>query len=59
MSGSEDSLQATFADIEALAKKFRFRDCQHQHEPDCAVQQALTEGKLDTSGLLSYQKLQK
>ncbi|WP_427159145.1 ribosome small subunit-dependent GTPase A [Aliinostoc sp. HNIBRCY26] len=59
MWGSEESLQGTFADIEALAKKCRFRDCQHQHEPGCAVQQALIAGKLDTSRLLSYQKLQK
>ncbi|BCL33855.1 ribosome small subunit-dependent GTPase A [Nostoc sp. MS1] len=56
---SEASLQGTFADIDALAQECRFRDCQHLHEPDCAVQQAVVSGKLDYSRLLSYQKLQK
>ena len=56
---SEDSLQSTFEDIETLAKECRFRDCQHEQEPGCAVQQALQDGRLDYSRFLSYQKLQK
>ena len=56
---SEDSLQSTFEDIETLAEECRFRDCQHEQEPGCAVQQALQDGKLDSSRFLSYQKLQK
>ncbi len=56
---SEDSLQSTFEDIETLAEECRFRDCQHEQEPGCAVQQALQDGKLDYSRFLSYQKLQK
>jgi ribosome biogenesis GTPase len=55
----DEGLQETFADIETLAQKCRFRNCQHDNEPDCAVQQALAEGKLDYSRFLSYQKLQK
>ncbi|BAZ48689.1 hypothetical protein NIES4103_12980 [Nostoc sp. NIES-4103] len=55
----DDGLQETFADIETLIQKCRFRNCQHNHEPGCAVQQALAEGKLDYSRFLSYQKLQK
>lgn len=53
----EDSLQETFADIEALASQCRFRDCQHEHEPGCAVQAAIDQGTLDHSRLLNYQKL--
>ncbi|MBD2196335.1 MULTISPECIES: ribosome small subunit-dependent GTPase A [Calothrix] len=55
----DESLQETFADIETLAQNCRFRDCQHQQEPGCAVQQALSEQLLDYSRFLSYQKLQK
>ncbi|MCC5638362.1 ribosome small subunit-dependent GTPase A [Nostoc sp. CHAB 5844] len=55
----DESLQETFADIEALAAECRFRNCQHNCEPGCAVQQALLEGELDDSRFLSYQKLQK
>lgn len=40
--GGDDSLQETFADIETLAQNCRFRDCQHQYEPGCALQQALS-----------------
>lgn len=53
----EDSLQETFADVEALAQQCRFRDCQHQQEPGCAVQEAIVQGNLDASRLFSYQKL--
>jgi ribosome biogenesis GTPase len=56
---ANESLQETFADIEALAQQCRFRDCQHSQEPGCAVQQSLSEGRLDYSRFLNYQKLQK
>jgi ribosome biogenesis GTPase len=55
----DDSLQDTFADINAIASQCRFRDCQHEDEPGCAVQQALKDGTLDYQRFLSYQKLQK
>ncbi|UBF26740.1 ribosome small subunit-dependent GTPase A [Kovacikia minuta CCNUW1] len=57
-SGAE-SLQETFADIEALAGACRFRNCQHANEPGCAIRQALEEGTLDDSRFLNYQKLQR
>ncbi|MCG8364907.1 MAG: ribosome small subunit-dependent GTPase A [Pseudanabaenales cyanobacterium] len=56
---SEESLQETFSDIETLANQCRFRDCQHRHEPDCAVQAALSAGILDGQRFRSYQKLQR
>ncbi|MEA5626811.1 ribosome small subunit-dependent GTPase A [Nostoc sp. UHCC 0251] len=55
----DESLQGTFADIETLAAECRFRNCQHNNEPGCAVQEALLKGELDYSRFLSYQKLQK
>lgn len=55
--GSE-GLQETFTDIDTLAKLCRFRDCQHDQEPGCAVQQAILEGTLDAQRFRNYQKLQ-
>ncbi|MEM7726171.1 MAG: ribosome small subunit-dependent GTPase A [Cyanobacteria bacterium P01_A01_bin.45] len=56
---NEKSLQSTFEDIEALAQECHFRNCKHQQEPGCAVQEALQLGQLDYSRFHNYQKLQK
>ncbi|BDA73104.1 hypothetical protein RIVM261_013650 [Rivularia sp. IAM M-261] len=55
----DEGLQSTFADIEIIAQQCRFRNCQHAHEPGCAVQEALQSGKLEAPRFLSYQKLQR
>jgi ribosome biogenesis GTPase len=49
----------SFALIELSGIQCRFHDCQHEHEPGCAVQQALEDGTLDYQRFLSHQKLQK
>lgn len=54
-----DSLQLVFDDIEALAAQCLFSDCRHQDEPQCAVQEALMTGTLDTERYEGYEKLQK
>ncbi|WP_214785697.1 ribosome small subunit-dependent GTPase A [Exiguobacterium sp. s183] len=56
--GSEH-LDETFRDIEALAETCRFRDCSHQKEPGCAVQEALTNGTLDAKRYASFVKLER
>ncbi|HEX2974077.1 MAG TPA: ribosome small subunit-dependent GTPase A, partial [Tepidisphaeraceae bacterium] len=53
------SLSSTFDDIEQLAQQCRFRDCQHNSEPGCAVQRALEQGQLDPGRYENYRKLQK
>lgn len=55
----EDGLQASFEDIEELAQKCRFRNCQHEHEPGCAVRKALEMGELDSKRFQNYLKLKK
>jgi ribosome biogenesis GTPase len=55
----EDGLKRTFDDIEKLAACCRFRDCRHQGEPGCAVQQAVEEGTLDAKRFQSYLKLKR
>lgn len=55
----EQGLSRVFADIDALAKQCRFRDCQHGSEPGCAVRHALETGQLDGRHLANYFKLLK
>jgi ribosome biogenesis GTPase / thiamine phosphate phosphatase len=52
-------LPETFADIEALAQQCHFRNCQHEQEPGCAIQQALADRQLDPKRFYHYQKLQR
>lgn len=55
----DEGLQDAFGDIETLARRCHFRDCQHDREPGCAVRQALADGTLHKKRFSSYQKLQK
>ncbi len=56
--GEGDSVDATFDDIESLARACRFSDCRHDSEPGCAVRAALETGTLSTARLASHQKLE-
>ena len=51
---SSEGLDDTFEDIVRLAAECRFRDCQHETEPGCAVLNAIDAGRLE-----SYRKLQR
>lgn len=53
-----EGLAGAFSDIEELAAGCRFRDCQHNGEPGCAIEAALASGELDPERLESYRKLQ-
>jgi ribosome biogenesis GTPase len=46
-----------FADIDELAHDCRFADCGHDSEPQCAVRQAVADGRLDQRRLLRYRAL--
>ena len=46
-----------FQDIGALASKCRFRDCDHDEEPGCAVHAAVEDGRLEAGRLLGHRKL--
>jgi ribosome biogenesis GTPase len=48
-----------FADIAELAAGCRFRDCEHQGEPGCAVVAAVENGALDGARLASFHHLQR
>jgi ribosome biogenesis GTPase len=57
--GAEEDLDASFADVAALARECRFSDCRHDAEPGCAVRAALVEGSLDEGRFEGWRKLQK
>ena len=56
VSGSIDEI---FPEIAALAVECKFSDCTHIHEPDCGVQRAMQEGRLEEKRYESYIKLKK
>lgn len=49
----------TFPEIRELAAGCRFSDCRHEHEPGCAVREAVAEGLLSQDRLESYLMLAK
>lgn len=50
-------MAAAFPEIDALAERCRFRDCQHENEPGCAVVAAVAAGEVPQRRLDSYRKL--
>ncbi|MBU1027379.1 MAG: ribosome small subunit-dependent GTPase A, partial [Candidatus Margulisbacteria bacterium] len=54
-----EAIDNVFDDIVALAKKCKFFDCTHDHEPGCAVLAALETGELSQEKYDNYIKLKK
>jgi len=52
-------LDAVFPEVAELAAHCRFRDCRHEGEPGCAVQQALGDGSLDLRRFEHYLRLKR
>ncbi len=55
----EESTSETFSDISRLAENCRYKDCSHQGEPGCAVQEALVSGELEYRRYENYLELRK
>jgi len=53
----QDSLDSAFDDIAELALRCRFGNCAHNGEIGCAVKEAITDGRIDTTRWESYLKL--
>ncbi|HEX9681933.1 MAG TPA: ribosome small subunit-dependent GTPase A [Acidimicrobiales bacterium] len=49
-----DGIGATFAEIAAAAESCRFRDCNHDAEPGCAVKAAVASGEIDADRFDRY-----
>lgn len=52
-----EGLVSAFPEIDALAEHCRFRDCEHEDEPGCAVKAAVESGELPARRLESYLRL--
>ncbi len=63
LTGEGNGLKNTFGDvleeIAAISQNCKFRDCQHDAEPGCAVKKALETGELSQERWYSYKKLLK
>ena len=57
LTGSETGVREAFADIFDLAAGCRFRDCAHESEPGCAVQEAIEAGVLERRRFESYKAI--
>jgi len=54
---SRQQLAHGFIEFAPYLGQCKFRDCSHQHEPGCALQQALKQGYISAARLKSYQKI--
>jgi len=54
---SEAGISETFQDIKELSSSCRFKDCDHDQEPGCAVKEAIANGELPEERLINYNKL--
>ncbi|HEV8020503.1 MAG TPA: ribosome small subunit-dependent GTPase A [Candidatus Lustribacter sp.] len=50
-------LAQLFVEMREPATRCRFDDCRHLQEPDCAVREAVDEGRIAASRYLSYREL--
>ncbi len=57
--GDGQGMETAFADIAELAKRCRFADCSHQHEPGCAVLCAVKAGEIRYERWESYLKMRR
>ena len=55
----DEATSETFRDILILGGQCKFRDCTHNHEPGCAIKEAIDQGKIAKERFNSYLKLQR
>lgn len=52
-----EELAGLFRELRPYANRCRFPDCTHQHEADCAVKDAVADGRLDARRYESYSQM--
>jgi ribosome biogenesis GTPase len=55
--GTEEDLDADYADIATLISQCKYANCTHTTEPGCAINQALENGSLDRAHYANYLKM--
>lgn len=53
----DEGIELAFPEIEDLAHSCRYRDCQHETEPGCAVLRAVETGEISGERFASFRKL--
>jgi ribosome biogenesis GTPase len=56
---NDEGLSAAFDDIAERSAQCRFTDCRHDHEPGCAVKEAIAASALTAERLQHFQKLER
>jgi ribosome biogenesis GTPase len=56
---TDTAVAQTFPEVSELAIDCRFRDCQHQGEPGCAVVAGVGTGQIDADRLESFHRLRR
>lgn len=54
---THDTLELAFIEFKPFLGHCRFSDCKHQHEPDCAVINAVNQGKINAARFNYYKQL--
>ena len=54
---TREQVEHGFREFRSLLGTCKFRDCQHQHEPGCAILQAAAEGHISPGRLESYRRI--
>lgn len=56
---SRHEIEQAFGDFHASLGHCRFRDCQHEHEPDCALRTAVAQGSIKAERLALFKSIAK
>ena len=56
---TSSGLEVTFDTILEYAEQCKFKDCTHEHEKGCAVQEALENGNIDAEAFANFQKMER
>ena len=56
--GTEEELDANYDDIAELMSQCKYANCRHTSEQGCAINTALSDGKLDTKHYANYVKME-
>lgn len=54
---SKEIIEQGFIEFKPFLGHCRFRNCSHQHEPGCALLQAIAEGKINPNRMASYRHI--
>jgi ribosome biogenesis GTPase len=57
LADAADGIADVFADLVEIARECRFNDCRHGGEPGCAIEAAISEGRVDPDRVTRFMKL--